>query len=66
MRCFRVLFGDETMDESSRRRESALPSILVCRSPSAVIVLNELSFDDPMFPFRAGSHAMTENIIRHC
>ena len=54
------------MDESSRRRESAYPSILVCRSPSTVIVLNELSFDDPMCPFRAGSHAMTENIIRHC
>ena len=66
MGCLRELFGEETMDESSRRRESAYPCILVCRSPSAVIVLNELSFDDPMFPFRAGSHAMTENIIRHC
>lgn len=54
------------MDESSKRRESVYPSILVCRSPSTVIVLNELSFDDPMCQFRAGSHAMTENIIRHC
>jgi hypothetical protein len=53
-RCLRVFFGEETMYKTSGGRDRTYPCILVCRSPSAVSVLNELSFDDPMCPYRTG------------